>query len=91
MQGKVKSTTMPLEDRNTLSAMLKESKRHLKCIPSTSETFISCVLFYRYLNFVEKFFISLRTFRENIWRIIYWLLYFSSYKPLDFHPLLPMK
>jgi hypothetical protein len=39
MQGKVKNTAMPLEARNTLSAMCKESKRHRKCIPSTSRTF----------------------------------------------------
>jgi hypothetical protein len=46
MQWKVKSTTMPLEARNTLSAMCKESKRHHKCIPPTRETFINYVFFF---------------------------------------------
>jgi hypothetical protein len=34
---------MPLGAKNTLSAMCKESKRHRKCIPSTSKTFINYV------------------------------------------------
>jgi hypothetical protein len=43
VQWKVKSTTMPFEVRNTLSTIALESKRHRKCIPPSSETFINYV------------------------------------------------
>jgi hypothetical protein len=54
---------MPLGAKNTLSAMCKESKRHHKCIPSTSGTFINYVFsFLKVLEFfMEKHFIALRT------------------------------
>jgi hypothetical protein len=43
---KVRSTAIPLEAKNTLSSMCKESKRHKKCIPSTSNTFINYVFYF---------------------------------------------
>ena len=46
MQWKVRSTLIPLGAKNTLSVMCKESKRHCKCIPSTSRTFISYVFYF---------------------------------------------
>jgi hypothetical protein len=46
---------MPLEVRNTLSAMCKESKRHRKCIPPTSGTFINYVFsFLKVLDFLWR-------------------------------------
>jgi hypothetical protein len=43
---------MPLEVRNTLNDMCKESKRHCKCNPPTSGTFINCVFsFLKVLDF----------------------------------------
>jgi hypothetical protein len=64
---------MPLEVRNTLSSMCKESKRHCKCIPPTSGTFINYVFsFLKVLHFfMEKHFISLRTLGRASRGIIY--------------------
>jgi hypothetical protein len=56
---------MPLGAKNTSSSMFKESKRHCKCIPSTSGTFINYVFsFSKVLDFfMENRFISLRALR----------------------------
>jgi hypothetical protein len=63
VQWKVRSTAMPLEAKNTLSVMCKESKRHTNAFPQQAgHLLIMCFLFLQVLEFfVEKCFIALRT------------------------------
>jgi hypothetical protein len=58
-----------------------EIKRHCKCIPPSSGTFINYLFsfFKRSFIFMEKHFIALRILGRASRRIYLWILTFSSY------------